>query len=328
MAAQHAIRLAHFLCRTRHTQVALFDPYCLVAQALNLIVVVRNDEHRHAMLFDQLRDAVFALLLEHEVAYGKYFVNDQNLRHDNRSNRKGNARHHAGRVVLHRHVQELFHLGKFNDVVEVFFNELLRIAQKRAVQVNVFARGKLHIEARTKLDERSNVTINRAQPFAGLQHAGDDLQNGRFTRAVSAQNAKHIALLHFKGNIVECAEFLKAQFALSGGDYVFFDAVQLFACHVEDHGHMVHLDHGFLRRVVGELGFDFKNAGVHVFGHGCSLNVENELLFGLLENKQTDGECSYRHAKAQEVFLQAWHRAAQDKVAEIAYVVKHGVVLH
>ena len=157
--------------------MALFNPYRLVAQALDLVVVVRNDKHRHAVLLDQLRDTVFALLLEHEVAHGKHFVNDQNLRHDNRSNRKGNARHHAGRVVLHGHVQELFYLGKFNDVVEVFFNELLRIAQKRAVQVDVFARGKLHIEARTKFDERSNVAINRARPFAGLQYAGNNLQN-------------------------------------------------------------------------------------------------------------------------------------------------------
>ena len=210
MAAQHAIRLAHFLRRARHAQMTLFDPCSLVAQTLDLVIVMRNDKHRHAVLFDQLRDAVFALLLEHEVAYGKYFVNDQNLRHDNRSNRKGNARHHAGRVVLHGHVQELFHLGKFNDVVKVFFNELLRVAQERAVQVDVFARGKLHIEARTKFDERSNVAINHARPVAGLQHAGDDLQNGGFAGTVRAQNAKHIALLHFKGDIVECAEFLKA----------------------------------------------------------------------------------------------------------------------
>ena len=280
------------------------------------------------MFFDQLRNAVFALLLEHEIAHGKHFVNDQNLRHNNRSNCKSDARHHAGRVILHRHVQELFYLGKFNDVVEVFFNELLRIAQERTVQVDVFARSKLHVEARTKFDERSDVAINRARPFAGLQHAGDDLQNGGFARTVRAQNTEHVALLHFEGNVIECAEFLEAQLALQGGNRVFLDAVQLLTCHVEDHGHMVNLDHGFLRRVVGELGFDFKNAGVHVFGHDCSLNVENELLFGLLENKQTDGECSYRHAKAQEIFLQAGHRAAQDKVAEVAYVVKHGVVLH
>ena len=208
---------------------------------------MRNDKHRHTVLFDQLRDAVFALLLEHEVAHGKHFVHDQNLGHDNRSNCKGNARHHAGRVVLHGHVQEFFHLSELNDVVEVFFNELLRITQKRAVQVDVFARGKLHIEARTKLDERSNVAINRARPFAGLQYAGNNLQNGGFAGTVRAQNAEHVALLHFEGNIVECTEFLKAQLALQGGNRVFLDAVQLLACHVEDHGHMVHFDHGFLR---------------------------------------------------------------------------------
>ena len=137
--------------------------------------------------------------------------------------------------------------SELNDVVEVFFNELLRITQKRAVQVDVFARGKLHIEARTKLDERSNVAINRARPCAGLQYAGNNLQNGGFAGTVRAQNAEHVALLHFEGNIVECTEFLKAQLALQGGNRVFLDAVQLLACHVEDHGHMVHFDHGFLR---------------------------------------------------------------------------------
>ena len=161
MTTQHTIGLAHFLCCAYHAQMTLFDPYRLIAQTLNLVIVVRNDEHRHAVFFDQLRNAVFALLLEHEVAHGKHFVHDQNLGHDNRSNRESNARHHTGRIVLHGHVQELFHFGEFNNIVKVFLNELLRITQQRTVQVDVFARSKLHVEARAKLNERGDIAADR-----------------------------------------------------------------------------------------------------------------------------------------------------------------------
>ena len=48
--------------------MAFFDPNCLVAQALDLVVAVGNNEDSNLMLFDKLLDALLALLLEHEVA--------------------------------------------------------------------------------------------------------------------------------------------------------------------------------------------------------------------------------------------------------------------
>ena len=59
-----------------HADVALLDPNSSVAKALDLIVVVGNDEHGNAMLFNEPGDSLFAFLLAHEVANGENFVAD------------------------------------------------------------------------------------------------------------------------------------------------------------------------------------------------------------------------------------------------------------
>ena len=108
--------------------MSLLDPDDLVAKALHLGVAVGHDEHGHAVFLDKLADAVFAFLLEHEVANRKHLVHYEDLGDDHRGDGERDARHHARGIVLERHVEELLDLGELHDLVEMIVDELLRIA--------------------------------------------------------------------------------------------------------------------------------------------------------------------------------------------------------
>ena len=110
---------------------------------------MRDNKHRHVVLFNELRNASFAFLLKHEVTHGKHFVNNEYLGYNNRGDGKGNASYHAGRIVLHGHIQELLDLGEFDDFVKMLTDKLTGIPKKSAVEVNVFARRQFHIKPST-----------------------------------------------------------------------------------------------------------------------------------------------------------------------------------
>ena len=231
--------------------MAFFDPHRLVAQALDLLVAVRDDQDGDAMVVDQRLDAALAFLLEKKVADRQHFVDDQHVGHDYGGNGEGDAGDHAGGVVLHRHVEEVPHLGELDDLVEVLLDELLRIAEQGAVEVDVLACGQLQVEPGAELDERGDAALDRAAAFGGLQHAGDDLEHGGFARAVGAEDAEHIAFLHLERHVVERTELLEAKLAFGESDRVLLEAVELLAGDVEDHGDVVDLDHGLGGWVVG-----------------------------------------------------------------------------
>lgn len=73
----------------------LLDPHCLVAEALDLVVVMRDDEHGDPVLLDERLDPSLALLLEHEVAHRQNLVDDEDVGHDDGGDCKSDARHHA-----------------------------------------------------------------------------------------------------------------------------------------------------------------------------------------------------------------------------------------
>ena len=89
---------------------------------------MRNDQDGHAVLLDQLADAILALLLKHEVADGEHLIDDEDLRNNDGCNGECDAGHHAGREILQRHIKEFLYFSEFDDLVKVFVDEVFRIA--------------------------------------------------------------------------------------------------------------------------------------------------------------------------------------------------------
>ena len=101
---------------------------------------MRDKEDRDVAGLDEAPDARLALLLEEDVAHGQGLVDDEDVGLGDRGYGKGDARHHARGVVLEGHVHEVSELREVDDVLEVLVDELARVAEKGAVEVDVLAR--------------------------------------------------------------------------------------------------------------------------------------------------------------------------------------------
>ena len=83
------VRLADLIHWTIHAQVDYLDPYGTLANALNLLHGVRNEQDRDVTALDKVLNTVLALLLEKDIANRKRLIDDQNIRFSNRSDGKG-----------------------------------------------------------------------------------------------------------------------------------------------------------------------------------------------------------------------------------------------
>ncbi len=94
------VRLADLIHGTIHTQIAFLDPYGTLANALNLIHGVRNEQDRDVTALDKVLNAALALLLEKDIANRKRLIDDENIGLGNRGDSKGNTCNHTRREVL------------------------------------------------------------------------------------------------------------------------------------------------------------------------------------------------------------------------------------
>ena len=97
---------------------------------------------------------------------------------------------HAGRVGLHRRVDELAQLGEVDDLVEALLDLALRQAEHDAVDEDVLAAGDLGVKAGAELDERRDAAVDAHGAARRLRDAGDELQRRALARAVAADDAE------------------------------------------------------------------------------------------------------------------------------------------
>src|SRR5581483_3627379 len=94
----------------------------------------------------ELRKLVEALMRESSVADSEDFVDEQDVRIDVNRHCKPKPHVHAGRVRLHRSIDELAQLGEVHDVIEAVLNFALRQAEHDAVDEDVLAAGNFRME--------------------------------------------------------------------------------------------------------------------------------------------------------------------------------------
>lgn len=136
-----------------HAQIALFDPDGALADALNLIHGVAREENRDVSVLDEVLDTAPAFLLEEHVADGERLVHDGDVGLGDGGDGERDARDHAGGEILHGYVDEVGQLGEIDDLLEMRVDELLGVAEQRAVEADVLARGEFEVKARAEFDQ-------------------------------------------------------------------------------------------------------------------------------------------------------------------------------
>ena len=129
---------------------------------------MRDEEHGLAAAAE-LGELVEALVRERLVADGEHLVDQQHVGVDVDGHGEAEAHVHAGRVGLHRRVDEVLEFGELHDLVEAPGDLALRQAEHDAVDEDVLAAGDLGVEPGAQLDERRDAALHACTvPVVGL----------------------------------------------------------------------------------------------------------------------------------------------------------------
>src|SRR5262245_9304373 len=107
-------------------------------------------------------------LLKFGVADGQHLVNNQNFGLKVSRHRKCKADIHPGRIVLHRGVEKLLHLGKGDDLVELFADLALRHPEDGAVEKDVLSSGQFWMKASADLKQARDTAAQHDTPLGGV----------------------------------------------------------------------------------------------------------------------------------------------------------------
>ena len=173
--------------------LALIQPVRLVAELLDEIERMRDQQDRFVAPAE-LGELVETLVREALIADGKHFVHEQHFGIDVHGHGKAEAHIHAGRVGLHRRIDEVLHLGELDDLVEAAADVLLGEAQHDAVDENVLAAGNLRMEAGAQLDQRRDAAVDLDAALGGTRDAGHALEQRALAGSVAADHAVGAAL--------------------------------------------------------------------------------------------------------------------------------------
>ena len=148
------------------------------------------------------------LFLEFCIPYCQHFIDNQDLRFQMRRYRECQPNVHAGRIALHRCVEEALYLGERNNFIELLADFTLRHAKDRTVQENVFATCQLRMKPGPDLEKARDTSPEQGTSPRRLRDAAEDFQKRALAGAVSADDAEHLALLDLEAHIPQRPEFL------------------------------------------------------------------------------------------------------------------------
>ena len=128
---------------------------------------MRHEQDRLAAA-PELAELVEALVREALVADRQHLVDEQHVGIDVDRHGEAETHVHAGRVGLHRRVDEILQLRELDDLVEAPRDLALRQAEHDAVDEDVLAAGDLGMKAGAQLDQRGDAAVHRHRPARRL----------------------------------------------------------------------------------------------------------------------------------------------------------------
>ncbi len=186
VGVDHPAGLAH------QALTAVLHPEHAVADALHQVQRVAHQQERLA-LGQELLDAPQAAVGESLVAHGEHLVDQQDVGVGVDGHGEAQAHVHAGGVVLDRLLHEVAEAGELHDLVVLALDLLAGQAEHGAVDEDVLPARDLGVEAGAQLDQGGHAAGDRDAAGGGLEHAGDQLEQGGFARAVAADDAERLA---------------------------------------------------------------------------------------------------------------------------------------
>ena len=118
-------------------------------------------------------------------------------------NRERKPHRHPGRVGPDGLVDEIAQFGKINDCLFLLPDLLFCHPDEGAVHVNILEAGHLVVEPCAEFEKTGHFAVNLDGAAVGDHDAGEYLQKRGLPRPVLPDDPERLAVLHFKGDVVE-----------------------------------------------------------------------------------------------------------------------------
>ena len=190
------IMLNSIFGRSKEIRLSVLQNHPFLAQAPHRGHIVTHEQHRAALAFGDVLHLADGLLLEFRVADGQHLVHDEDLRLQVGGDGEAEPHLHAGRVALDGSVDIALAAGEIDDFVEFAVDLAPGHAHDGAVHVDVLAARHFRVEPGAHLEQRGDPPANVDLADGGRSDAREELQQRALARAVLADDADHVALLH------------------------------------------------------------------------------------------------------------------------------------
>src|SRR5215467_979336 len=121
---------------------------------------------------------------------------------------KGQTHVHAAAVALDRCIDEAFHLGKGDDVIESRPDLGPAHAEYRAIEKDVLATGQFGMKTGAHLKHARDAPAQHGTPASRLGNPPENLEQGRFAGSVPSDDAEHLAPLDLEAHVAQRPKFL------------------------------------------------------------------------------------------------------------------------
>src|SRR5690242_19338053 len=158
-----------------------------------------------------------AFFLKSEIADGKHFVHEQNLRFEMCSDGKSQPRLHARAVMLQRRIQKFGHISKTDNFLEFAGDFPAPHAENCAVKKNIFTSGQLGMKSRADFEQTAEPTANFRPTYGWLGYSRQNFEESGLAGAVAANHTDGFAGLDLKGDVAQGPHF----FSLAQGGRAF-----------------------------------------------------------------------------------------------------------
>ena len=146
------VSLNHVRRRAALRNPAFFDKNHLVAKGFDRPQIVRHKEDRLPFTLKLLK-ALHALALKGQIADRQHLIDQQHIGVHFRGHRKTEPHVHPAGIRLHRLVDKLVHLRKFDDAVHALIDHFLTDPHQRRVEVHILPATQIRMKARAQLQQ-------------------------------------------------------------------------------------------------------------------------------------------------------------------------------
>jgi hypothetical protein len=200
---EHAFQISgyHGLGPALLHQPAGIQQYRAIAQLQNRLGGMRDEKDRGPPLA-QFSDAAKALALKSDVPDRQGLVHDQDVRPHVNGHAERKPDIHAAGIGPDRTVKKLSEFREFDNGRQILLELLHGDAHDRGIQARVLVSRELGMEACAEFQQRRDAPFRLDVSPAGMQGAGDDLQQRGFSRTVAADDAEGFAAPHLQIHVL------------------------------------------------------------------------------------------------------------------------------